>query len=125
MTGTTPHNEKHPHESKRHETATARDVHATMPFRRANTHLRRPIYATPPRPTSQPTREPAALQAPVQDVVPIEPVTITHERPTQNAQVTVLQALNRAGRLTFDAMLLIVFAPVIALWWLNEKRHKR
>ena len=37
----------------------------------------------------------------------------------------LLRILNRTGRLTFDAMLLIVFAPVIAVWWLNEKRHKR
>ena len=120
MTGTIPHNEKRPQEP-----APARDVHAAMPLRRPHAHLRRPLHAAAPRPAIRPTHETSAHHAPVQDITPIEPVTGGHEQPNQTTQASVLQALNRAGRLTFDALLLVVFAPVIAVWWLNEKRRKR
>ena len=51
--------------------------------------------------------------------------SISHGSAAQSLFRMSLQALNRAGRITFDALLLIVFAPVIAIWWLNEKRRKR
>ena len=88
-------------------------------------HLRRPLHAAAPRPAARPTHETSAHHAPVQDITPIEPVTGGHEQPNQTTQASVLQALNRAGRLTFDALLLFIFAPVIAVWWLNEKQRRR
>lgn len=120
MTGTVPHNEKRPQAP-----APARDVHAAMPFRRPLAHLRRPLHAAPARPTARPTHETAGHHVPSQDISPIEPVAGGHGLPNQTTQASVRQTLNRAGRLTFDALLLIVFAPVIAVWWLNEKRRKR
>jgi hypothetical protein len=120
MTGTVPHNEKRPQEP-----APAREVHAAMPLRRAYGHLRRPLHAPPQRTATQLTHEPAANQPPVQDATPIEPVARSQEPTAQTMRAKVLQGLSRTGRLTFDALLLIVFAPVIAVWWLNEKRHKR
>ena len=123
MTGTIPHNE--PHNEKRPQDAAPRDVHTAMPVRRTHAHLRRPLHAAPPRPATRPTHETAAHHAPVQDMTPIVAATGSHEQPNHTAQASVLQALNRAGRLTFDALLLIVFAPVIAVWWLNEKRRRR
>ncbi len=120
MTGTIPHNEKRPQEP-----APGRDVHAAMPMRRPYAHLRRPLHAAAPRPATRPTHETAAQEAPVQDITPIEPATGSQELANQTTQASVLHALNRAGRLTFDALLLFIFAPVIAVWWLNEKRRKR
>ena len=65
------------------------------------------------------TNIPSADRAPVEAKrPPASPPFVSEANPS-------LQVLNRAGRLTFDAMLLIVFAPVIAIWWLNERRHKR
>lgn len=120
MTGTIPHNEKRPQEP-----APARDVHAATPLRRPYAHLRRPLHAAPPRPATRTTHVTAAHHAPVQNTAPTEPATGSHELANQTTQASVLHALNRAGRLTFDALLLIVFAPVIAIWWLNEKRRRR
>ncbi len=56
---------------------------------------------------------------------PVETILVPEPPYARFAPHPLLQFVNRTGRLTFDAMLLIVFAPVIAVWWLNEKRHKR
>ena len=120
MTGTVPHNEKRPHDP-----APARDVHAAMPFRRPLAHLRRPLHAAPARPTARPTHETAGHQEPSQDISPIEPVAVGQGLPNQPTQASGLQILNRAWRLTFDALMLFIFAPVIAIWWLNKRRNKR
>ncbi len=120
MTGNIPHNEKRPQAP-----APARDIHAAMPLRRPYVHLRRPLHAAPPRPATQPGHETPAHHTPVQIITPIEPVTGDHGLQDRTTQASVRQVLNRAGRLTFDAMLLVVFAPVIAIWWINEKRRRR
>ncbi len=85
--------------------------------RRLQTAAPRHLLRAPQRHTGTSKRE--SENAPVETSIAPEP---------QYISVTphpLLQIFSRAGRLTFDAMLLIVFAPVIAIWWLNEKRHKR
>lgn len=85
----------------------SRRIHAATP---------RQSLRSPQRHTGTSKREPG--NAPVETSFAPEPRAHLRQRP-------LMQIFSRAGRLTFDAILLIVFAPVIAIWWLNEKRHKR
>ncbi len=46
-------------------------------------------------------------------------------RPTDGALVSAIHVADRASRLLLDAVLILVFSPVIAAWWLVERRHRK
>jgi hypothetical protein len=58
------------------------------------------------------------------------PVAVNLFRPIEPAgkrtgAEAALNVATRATRLTLDAMLILVFSPVIAGWWMLERRHKK
>lgn len=100
-------------------TAVSTSTHKdTTPAPRANdayTGASSPAVAT-----AADKREAAASALPL-----AEPHTRTFTAKSDNLPLSALQAVVRAGRLTWDATLLLVFSPVIAVWWLLERRHRK
>lgn len=108
---------------------------AALPVQRPVTQPRT-FHTTQPKPLSRRAhapmlrQTPSALQRPPEayeatsDSAAVETNLKHSMQNTDLAQRPLIHILNRTGRLTFDALLLIVFAPVIAIWWLNEKRRK-
>jgi len=41
------------------------------------------------------------------------------------ALMACLHVADRACRLFLDAILILVFSPVIAVWWLAERKHRK
>jgi len=41
------------------------------------------------------------------------------------ALMSAVHVADRACRLLLDAILILVFSPVIAIWWLAERRHRK
>jgi hypothetical protein len=103
--------------------ATIRAAPARLLGRRL--HAQFQARAAAPRPAATLTQNTPVTSIPSADLAPVEAKRLPAPPPLFFETHPLLQVLNRAGRLTFDALLLIVFAPVIAIWWLSEKRHKR
>ena len=90
-------------------------------------------------PVSQPTPSEAALFARVaSQVAPLEAsnettaTTLTNEgdvafhAPSRSDWIrSAGYVANRAARLGCDAVIILLFSPVIAIWWLLERRHRR
>lgn len=89
------------------------------------------------RPSARPSDADAGAAAPAVPAAVDERKTATSTLPlaalhtrtftarSDNLPRSALQVVARAGRLTWDATLLLVFSPVIAVWWLLERRHRK
>ncbi|MGE0381238.1 MAG: hypothetical protein AB7H53_17475 [Hyphomicrobium sp.] len=61
------------------------------------------------------------------DVAP-EEIAAATSLPLPARQSALMAAINlgdRASRLLMDAILIVAFSPVIAAWWLIERRHRK
>lgn len=77
----------------------------------------------PPKAIVQPDAAPAEPRVSFVETTPAD----TKPLPRTSASVTqsALQLATRAARLTADATLILLFSPVIAVWWLLERRHRK
>ena len=55
---------------------------------------------------------------------PVAPLTAP-QRTAQDKLRAALGLLDRGARLTMDAVIILVFSPVIGIWWLMERRRHR
>lgn len=86
----------------------------------ARTKVASSVASTPIMPTAVEELESATTTLPL-----AAPQTRTFTAMSENLPRWALQVVARAGRLTWDATLLLVFSPVIAVWWLLERRHRK
>lgn len=77
-----------------------------------------------PRATVQPAHVARAKEE--QPTTPVQlAVAPSIEAPQKpGLPLSALRLVARAGRLTWDATLILIFSPVIAVWWLLERRHR-
>jgi hypothetical protein len=78
-----------------------------------------------PRVTAQPAQVPRVEAGPAQTAPPATARPVAADRPQSGLTQSVLRVVARAGRLTWDATLILIFSPVIAVWWLLERRHRK
>jgi hypothetical protein len=59
-------------------------------------------------------------------VVKLPPRTLSAgEQQISGKLAMAVRMVDRTARLTMDAVLLLVFSPVIAIWWLLERRNRK
>jgi len=84
-----------------------------------------PEAASSPSPTGPVVQD----QQPLLETATFVETTFRQAKPVSPTGVSlmqaVLQTLARATRLTADATLILLFSPVIAVWWLLERRHRK
>lgn len=134
---------QHPGEAARFEPVPFdRERHAHSPSTRVRTFPQRTTAVSTSsrkdtRPAARPSDAHTGASAPAVPATPDEreaatptlplaaPHTRTFPAKSDNLLRSALQVVARAGRLTWDATLLLVFSPVIAVWWLLERRHRK